>query len=178
MGKITEKKEFVKKLRENFQKSKGVYLVEKIGVDANTMNALRKRCRESGSRFLTTKNRLAQKALGEMNIASLDKELKGPTSLILSFEDPSVTAKILSDFANDNKEKVKIKGCVIDGTYFAAKDVERLATLPSKAVLLSQLCSVLNAPMRNLAGALSGIIRNVAYAIDAVAKQKASTSQS
>ncbi len=170
---VQQKKEFVEKLTADLKRSKAVYLTGTAGVDANTMNGLRKKCRQAGVRYLTAKNTLATRAFKEAGLPSLEKDLKGITSLILAFSDPTIAAKILTEFAKENKEKVQIKSCVVEGKVCGATDVAMLATIPPREVLLAQLLSVLNAPMSNLVGALSGILRKVPAAIDAVARQKA-----
>lgn len=168
-----QKKEFVDKLTADLKRSKAVYLTGAAGIDANTMTSLRKKCRDANVRYLTAKNTLAARAFRDAGLPSLDQDLKGVTSLVLAFSDATVAAKILTEFAKDNKEKVTIKGCVVEGKVCSASDVPRLATIPSREVLLSQLLSVLNAPMANLVGALSSVLRQVPAAIDAVARKKA-----
>lgn len=172
MGKLKQKEDFVEKMAEEIKSSKAVYLAECIGVDSNTTNSFRQKCRESGIHYFISKNTLSKHAFEKAGIESFNADLKGPTSIGIAKDDPMSPAKVFAGFAKETDNKFKVKSCYIDGVFYGAADVAKLATIPTKEVLLSQLLSVLNAPMRNMAGALSGILRNVAGVIDAVAKQK------
>lgn len=172
MRNIEEKKQFVDSLVNDIGKSKGIYLAESSGISANAMNELRKKCHEGGSRYLTAKNRLVKRAFSKVGINSFEQTLKGPTSIILAFDDPVASAKVLAGFAKENKEKFTLKKCIVEGKTLEADDVSRLATIPSREVLLGKLLSVLNAPITNLAGVMSEVLRKVPAVIDAVAKKK------
>lgn len=172
MGERQAKEEYVGNLTQEIQRSKGIYLAAGTGIDANAMNDLRKKCREIGVRYLIAKNTLARRAFKDAGVEDVQEQLNGPTALILSFEDPIAPAKVLNDFAKGNEEKFRVKCGYLEGTYYDETQVPRLADIPSREVLLSMLASVLNAPMRNVASALSGILRNVPAVIDAVARKK------
>ena len=175
MGAKKEKEAFVEKLTTEVGKAKGVYLAEVQGIEVNIMNSLRKKCRESRIKYVVAKNTLAKIAFNKAGISTLDGDLKGPTAILIAYDEGTAPAKVLTNFLNvkENQEKFRLKRCVVEGVTYQASDVSRLATVPSRDVLLSQLCSVLQAPMQNIAGALSSILRQVPTVIDAVAKQKA-----
>ena len=81
-------------------------------------------------------------------------------------------AKVLADFAKAHK-KLELKGGILEGQVIDDKMVKSLAQLPSREALLAQVAGVLQAPMRGLVTVLSGPLRNLAYATEAVRKQKA-----
>jgi large subunit ribosomal protein L10 len=179
MGAKPVKEKFINKLAEDFQRSKGIYLAEGVGISSNEMNSLRKSFRDVGARYLIAKNTLAKRAFKIAGMEKFDSDLKGSTAIVIAFKDALKPAKILSDFSElkENKDKFRLRSCMVDGSFLSSRDVARLATIPSREVLLSQLLSVLNAPMRNLACALSGIIRNVPSVISAVARKKENESK-
>src|SRR5690606_19070367 len=106
------------------------------------------------------------------NIDGLDQFLSGPTALAFGFNDVVMPAKILADFAKDHK-KLELKGGVLEGKVINLTAVKELASLPSREALLGQVAGLLQAPMRGLVTVLSGPLRNAAYAVEAIRKQKA-----
>jgi len=88
-------------------------------------------------------------------------------------EDPVAVAKIVCDFAKENKE-LKVKVGVLDGKVIGADEIKALAALPPKEVLVAKLLGSMNAPISGFVNVLQGTIRNVVYALDAVRKQKES----
>jgi large subunit ribosomal protein L10 len=102
----------------------------------------------------------------------LDRFLIGPTALAFGFDDVVAPAKILADFAKDHK-KLELKCGVLEGKVIDLNTVKELANLPSKEALLGQVAGMLQAPIRGLVTVLSGPLRNVAYAVEAIRKQKA-----
>jgi len=111
-------------------------------------------------------------AAQNVGITGLDGDLNGPTSIAFSYEDPVLAAKLLSEFAKENKA-LQIKAGVLNNSAISKEQVMSLANLPSREVLLAQLLSVLNMPVTNLANVLSAPTRNLVYALEAVRKQKA-----
>ena len=86
-------------------------------------------------------------------------------------KDPVSPAKILVDFAKDTK-KTEIKGGVLDGKTIDVDGVKYLASLPSKEELLAKMMGSLNAPVTGLVMALSGVMRNLVCALNAIKEQK------
>jgi large subunit ribosomal protein L10 len=78
----------------------------------------------------------------------------------------------VSEFAKDN-QKLKIRGGFVDGRMITDKEIQALAKLPGRDVLLSQVLSGMQAPMANFAGVLTSLMRGFATAVDAYAKKRA-----
>ena len=102
----------------------------------------------------------------------LDGYLAGPTALAFSYEDPVAAAKILTEFAREHAN-LEIKAGVVEGKVVDQAGVEALAKLPSREVLLAQVAYGFMSPVTGFVTALSGIIRGLAYALEAVRQQKA-----
>lgn len=106
------------------------------------------------------KNSILSRAAKAAGLEGLDEVFTGPTAVAFSNEDVVAPAKIMDEFAKDAKA-LEIKGGVIEGKVSSLEEITALAKLPSRDGLLSMLLSVLQAP-----------VRNVAYAVKAVAEKQ------
>jgi len=157
---IEKKKQVVSEIAGKFRESKSTVLVDYRGLSVAEITELRKQLREAGIDFKVYKNSMMRRATAETDLTGLDEQLIGPTAVAFSNEDVVAPAKILNNFAKDH-EALEIKSGVIEGEIASVDHIKTLANLPSRDGLLSMLCSVLQAP-----------IRNFALAAKAVAEQK------
>ena len=113
-------------------------------------------------------------AARESGYEDLAQHLNGPTAIAFSNAEPNVPAKILYDAYKEFKEinKPEVKAFYIDKQAFAGTDAERIAKLPPREILLSQLISTIESPIAALVGTLDGIIRELVGTVDALAKKK------
>lgn len=168
----SEKEATVSQVAEKFNKSQSVVLADYRGLNVLEVTELRKKLREAGVEYKVIKNTLTSRAAKAANIEGLDEYLSGPTALAFGYNDPVTPAKILATFAKDHK-KLELKAGVLEGKIISTKAVTALAELPSREALLGQIAGLLQSPMRGLVTVLSGPLRNLAYATEAVRKQKA-----
>lgn len=140
---------------------KTFFLVDYQGLSAEELNRLRTRIRDAGGRMLVAKNTLVNLVLARESVTGLDDLLKGPTALVLIEEDPVASAKVLTDFAKDHAKDLPVsKGGILQGARVEGDAVPRIAKLPSREELLSELVGVLTAPMQQLVGVLQGAPRD------------------
>lgn len=154
---------------------RGIYLADFSGMTVQSLSLLRKRCREQGVQFRVIKNTLLKRAFNARGIQELDDHLVGPTGLVFSPQDEMAPAKILADFAKEF-EKPRMKAAVVDGRFYDDKAIARLAKLPSREVLLSQLLGTFVAPMTTFLGAVEALLATPANMADALAREKSKTS--
>lgn len=167
-----EKVAVVKEVQEKFEKSKTVILADYRGLNVGEVTELRKKMRQAGVDYKVFKNTLTSRAAKAANIEGLDEYLTGPIALAFTYDDYVSAAKILSEFAKDHKN-LELKVGILDGKIIGLDSVKALASLPSREVLLAKLAGMLQAPLRGMATVLAGPLRNFAYAVEAVRKQKA-----
>lgn len=167
----TERQATVEALSAQFEASPDFYLTDFSGLDVARMTELRRRLRSAGVKYLVVKNTLAQRALAARKVEGLDEHLAGPTGLVLAGADPLGAAKVISEFAREF-EKPAVKAGLIDGRTVTAAEVARLATLPSRDVLLSQLAGTLQAPMAQFAGVMNGLLMQMVGALEALKAQR------
>ena len=169
-----DKEKQVRELTEIFKRAKSVYLTDFKGLDVNRTTELRKKFREQAVEYRVVKNTLAQLAAKNAGYDMLLEYLTGPTGLAFGITDPIVPARVLSEFAKDETVKLLVKVGLVEGTMFGPKAVKKLASLPPRDVLISQILSGLQAPIAGFVGALGGILQKFVGTVDAIAKQKES----
>ncbi len=170
-----EKIKKVEELNGLFLKAKSAVLANYQGIEAPELTELRDHMRSRSVDFRVVKNTLARQAAKNTSFELLDEEFKGPVSLVLSFEDAVAPAKALAEYAKSGVEKSPKVICgVIGGKKVSPAQVEALADLPSREVLISQMLAVFNGPTTNFAGVFSSLLRKLVGTLDAVREKKAS----
>ena len=149
-----EKLEVVKSLVEKLKDAKAVVFVDYKGISVNEDTELRKNAREAGVEYFVAKNRLFKIALKE---AGFDDLLEGTTSFAVGYEDGVAPSKLVFDFGKKLKDKLTIKGGLLETGRVEVSTVEALAKLPSRDELLGQIAYGLLSPVRMLAVALTNV---------------------
>ncbi len=131
---------------------------------------LRKAVRGAGGKYRVVKNTLAERAAKGSAFESVVKDLKGRTSIAYTAGDPVALAKALTKYAKDNPE-LSFKAGLVEGKAISAKEIDALASLPSKNELYSKLLFLLNAPAQRLATAMAAVGRNLAVVVNQGVKE-------
>jgi len=132
---------------------------------------LRKALRSSGAKYRVVKNTLVERAAKGTKIAEALKNLEGVTSIAYTGGDPVAMAKALSKYAKDNPE-FTFKTGVVEGRVISVKEIEALATMPSKEEIYARLLFMLNAPAQRLATAIGAVGRNLAVVVNQGVREK------
>lgn len=156
MSKLDGKKQLVEEITTKFRESQTTVFVDYRGLDVGQITELRKNLRDAGVDYKVYKNTLTRRAVEQVEIEGLDDAIVGPTAVAFSNDDVIAPAKVIHNFAKENKE-LEIKGGVIEGKVATVDQLKELATLPDYDGLLSMFLNVLQAPMRNLAYATQQI---------------------
>ena len=156
---IAKKETLVQAAAEKFESAASVVIVDYRGLTVEEVTNLRKQLRDAGVEMKVIKNSILSRAAKKVGLDGLDEVLTGPTAVAFSNDDVVAPAKIIDEFAKDAKA-LEIKGGVIEGKVSSVEQITALAKLPNREGLLSMLLSVLQAP-----------VRNVAYAVKAVAEK-------
>ncbi|UCC48972.1 MAG: 50S ribosomal protein L10 [Gemmatimonadota bacterium] len=149
-----------------------LYLADFTGLNVKDMTELRRRFREAGTRFIVVKNRLALRALEQLDLPDISEHLRGPTGFVIGGDDPIIPAKTLREFAKEYEDRPAVKVGVVDNRIVSAEEIRQLADLPPREELLANIMSSLTAPVAGIAGVLNGLLRNLAYMIEEVARQR------
>jgi large subunit ribosomal protein L10 len=170
------KTESVAEITQLLGESQAVVLAEYRGLTVKQIGDLRAKLREAGSADLSVvKNTLFKRALGELGTdTNVDATLNGPTAAVYALEDPVATAKVLTDYIASNRNTpLKIKGGIVGGKFATAAQIDALAKVPPRDVLIAQMLGSFNAPITGFVGTLNGILSNFVYTLQAVADKKA-----
>ena len=151
-----------------FKDAAALVVVDYRGLSVEQVTELRRNLRAEGVEFKVLKNNISRRAITEAGYEGLATEFVGPTAVAYSNDDVVAPARILHTFAKEN-EALELKAGFIEGEVASHEQVMELATLPNRDGLLSMLLSVLQAPMRNMAYALS----QIAETVEATAKEAA-----
>jgi large subunit ribosomal protein L10 len=125
---------------------------------------LRKSLRGTGAKYRVVKNTLAERASQGTKVEEALKGLSGVTSIAYTTGDPVALAKALAKYAKDNPE-FTFKAGVVEGRVISIKEIEALATMPSKEEIYAKLLFLLNSPAQRLAGTINAVGRNLAVVI-------------
>lgn len=166
-----QKEQIVQEMTDKFAKATGVYLVDFTGLDVNSATDLRRKLREAKVEYRVVKNTLAKRSLHNAGIEGLDEYLTGVNAYAISYDDPTVPVKVL-DKQKEVKEKLKLKAAIFEGKILGAEEVEKIAKLPSREELLSQLMGMLKSPMTKLAGTLNAVPSKLAQVLKALEETK------
>jgi large subunit ribosomal protein L10 len=167
---LDEKKKAVAALTEEIKKAHVGILVDYKGISVADDTKLRKDLRTGGDSYKVVKNTLLKRALAEAGLEELDGLLEGTTA-IATGEDYTSAAKVLAGYAKDS-DSFKIKGGFLDGVAVDTAEINDLAKLPSKEVLVAQVLSGLNAPITGLVTVLNGTIKGLVVALNAIAEKQ------
>ena len=144
------KKKIVADLVASYKEAQSFVFVDARGLTVEQDTALRTEMRKNGVSYKVVKNTTLNLVFKELGIEGLDEMFKGPTAVAYSTEDMMAPAKVSKKFADDF-EKLSIKGGIIEGKVATVAEVEALAAVPSKDVLLSQIVYALLFPITKLA---------------------------
>jgi large subunit ribosomal protein L10 len=132
---------------------------------------LRKALRSSGAKYRVVKNTLATRAAKGTGVEEVLKNLSGVTSIAYTQGDPVALAKALAKYAKDNPEFI-FKAGVVQGRVISIKEIESLATMPSKEEIYSKLLFLLNAPAQRLVTTINAVGRELAVVVGQGVEQK------
>ncbi|MGI8732745.1 MAG: 50S ribosomal protein L10 [Pyrinomonadaceae bacterium] len=160
-------------LTEQFKNAKAAMLVGFKGMTVPKDQELRSQLREAGVTYEVVKNTLARKAAAGTALEKATDQFKGVTAVALSREDPVNLSKAIAKFAKANPEIFSFKAGVVEGRVVALKDVEAIASLPSKEELISKVMFLINCQAQRLVTVLSAVPRNLAIVVKQIGEQKA-----
>jgi large subunit ribosomal protein L10 len=166
---LDDKKAMVAEVAAVAATAQSVVAAEYRGLTVTQMTDLRAKARKSGVYLRVVKNTLARKAIAGTPFECVGKSLKGPLILAFSKDDPGAAARLVKAFAKDH-DKLKPTVLSLGGSALTAKDLDKVASLPTKQQALSQLVGLLQAPIskfvRTLAEPHAKLVRTIAAVKD------------
>jgi large subunit ribosomal protein L10 len=169
------KREAVAELAEMLRSSSAMAVADYRGLKVSEMQSVRRTLRDNGVQMTVAKNRLLKIAADEADRAELKPLLAGPTALVTIDGEAAAMAKALADALRPYSRVVSVRGGMLGSQAIDAGQLTRLATLPSRDVLLGRLAGGMAAPMTGMAAVLAANLRNLVGVLSAVADKKRET---
>jgi large subunit ribosomal protein L10 len=165
-----EKVQVVSDLGERVKGFQAVVLTNYRGLNVEQINHLRQRLREEKISYHVVKNTLMKRASRGTDLEKLDNYFEGPTAMAISYGDPVLLAKILSEFVK-TQPTLEIKVGLIQGKVTSPEEVKALATMPSREVLLGQVLGEIQGTASQLGAVIYNAIQQALGIIQARADQ-------
>ena len=150
------KKELVESIKSELKDANSIIFVDYRGISVSEDTAMRKEFRENNVKYKVFKNRLLTRALDDLGITGYDPKMFEGTTAVAFGSDEVAPAKVFCKHQKDLK-KMAVKFGIVDGQIMDQAQVEALAEIPSKEILIAMLLGTLNAPVAAFARALNAI---------------------
>jgi large subunit ribosomal protein L10 len=152
-----EKEKVIAEMRDELQNAKGVLLADFSGMDVATVTALRNALRANGVQYKVIKNTLLRIACKDRGLESLEPYLEGPTAIAYSTTSEVEPVRVIVEFAKKH-ERPAVKAGVIGERFYDKSELQRLAALPSREELLSQVLATVIAPLSGFLGSINALL--------------------
>ena len=150
------KKELVEGIKAELKDAKSIIFVDYRGITVAEDTVMRKEFRENNVTYKVFKNRLLVRALNDLGYTDYDPKMFEGTTAVAFSTDEVAPARVFCKHADELK-KMTVKFGIVNGQVMAKDQLEELAKIPSKDVLVAMLLGTLNAPISALARALNAI---------------------
>jgi large subunit ribosomal protein L10 len=164
-----EKQQTVADLNEKFRSINSLFLVNYRGLKVVDATDLRSKIREIDGKYLVVKNSLAKLAIKDTGVEGLEPHFEGPTAAVYHPKDVVALAKVLSE-AVKNHPTMEFKAAMVEGKLVQKEEIEAIASMPSREVLLSQLAGLLQAPLQKLVTVLMAPLRDLGLVLKEIKK--------
>ena len=161
----------VNRLKNGMEKHPSVFMISYSKVASGKMDDFRKALRRTKAEIYVSKNSIARKALKDLSFDKLLDKIDGQMAFIFSDADSAEISKALTKFVKEC-EGVLVKGGLLQGEILEKKDIERLAELPSKEILLLTMLQTLQSPLFQFASALSNKTQELVLLLKQLGEQK------
>ncbi|MCB0725930.1 MAG: 50S ribosomal protein L10 [Ignavibacteriae bacterium] len=172
-----QKAESVREIKELIESSEAMYFTDFAGLTVEEVNELRQDFYKSDLKYKVVKNTLTSRALKESekyssHLEKLDEILHGPTSIVFAYKNPVAPAKILKKFA-DKLDRPKLKLAIVENEVYDSKQLNTLASLPSKEEIISSILGSLDSPASGIVGSINATMRDLFSVIEEVGRKNA-----
>ncbi len=166
-----KKIEQVDKLTDELKSVNSAIVATFRGLKVTQAEELRKTVRRAGAKYRVVKNTLVKRAAKGTQLETVVSTLEGVTSIAYTSGDPVALAKALSKYAKDNPE-FAFKAGVVEGKVISLREIEALATMPSREEIYSKLLFLMNAPAQRLVTVMNAVGRDLAVVVNQGVKEK------
>jgi large subunit ribosomal protein L10 len=166
------KQQVVTEVHEKLAKAKAVFLADFRGMTVEKATTLRNDLRLAEVEYKVVKNTLLVIASADTDAAALVSHFTGPTAVAITYTDPVAAAKVLAKYAKEQQAAFRLKAGLLSGKMISVADIQALAELPSREVLIAKMLGSMNAPATNFVGVLAAVPGSFVRTLDAIRQQK------
>ena len=166
-----EKTAVVEEIQAKLTDADAAVLTEYRGLSVRALAELRGSLRPANTEYKVFKNTLARRAIEGAGYDEITSMFEGPVALAFVRGDAAAAAKALRDFGRDNPALV-VKGGLLGDRIITAAEINALADLPSREVMLTQIAGMFQAPLAKAAGLFQAFTRNFAYGVQALINER------
>jgi large subunit ribosomal protein L7/L12 len=163
-----EKQKRIDELHDRFSKAKIAVLTSFNALGMEELTQLRQKLRGVKAEVSVVKNTLAVRAIEGTGLAEAKGLFKGPIAVTIGYDDPILPAKILQDFIKAQSQKMQVRAGWVEGRMLTGPEVSRVASLPGRERLLSEVFARLRSPIYRLVMDLYALPRNLVWTLVAV----------
>lgn len=167
----SEKTSIIEELRSKVRDSAFLIVADYHGLNVGKTEELKRRLHGVKAQFQVIQNRMFKRVASELSQPGLEKGIAGPSALVYGKGDVVQAAKVLKDFIKENNLPA-IKIGTLQGDLLSAAEIQQLAGLPSREVLLATLVGTIAAPLTQLVGVLQQKVASVVYVLKAIQEKK------
>ena len=151
-----QKQIIIDEIKDKFERAESAVVIDYIGITVAEADAMRKKLREADVDYTVYKNTLVKRAIEGTKVEELGSILEGPSGVAFSYDDATAPARVLNDAIKEYK-KMEFKGGIIEGEYYDKENLEKIAAIPSRDVLISKFMGSIQSPVANFARVVAQI---------------------
>ncbi len=167
-----EKIRVVSELHGKFEKAKGIVFTDYRGLNVEEITDLRNNLRSAALEYRVVKNSLARRAAEGTPVDGAVDIFSGPVGIAIGYDDPLLLVKKVLEFSKA-REKLEIKGGLIEGDVCSVEQIKAISALPPREVQLSMLVGAMQSPLSKFAGLLNSTVTQFIYALEALKEKRA-----
>lgn len=169
-GKLCKEK-MITELLMRFEKHPNFIITNYMGSSTQDLESLRRDLKKTKSQYFVVKNSILKLTFGKMKLEEECAKIEGGIGISFTGDDVVACCGVIALFAKSH-DKFKVKGAVIDGKRMSVENINRLASLPPRNVLLSQVVGGIKGPISGFVNVLGGIVRKFVCVVDAIKNSK------
>ena len=147
---LKQKQLIIDEIKDKFERAESAVVIDYIGITVAQADAMRKKLREANVDYTVYKNTLVKRAIAGTEWEALSEVLEGPSGFAFSYDDATAPARVLNESIKEYK-KMELKGGVVEGAVYGKEDMQAIANIPSREVLISKFMGSIQSPIANFA---------------------------
>ena len=164
-----ERQQMTESLGEQFQSIESAFLIDYRGLKVVDATELRRKVRQVDGRYMVVKNTLATRAAKQTKLEQLESYFQGPTAIAYHPSDVVALAKVLTEISKSNPS-FKFKAALVEGRVVPSSEIQAIASMPPREVMMSKLAFLLKAPLQRLHMVLQAPVRNLGLVLKQIQK--------